>query len=507
MSILDITGNKKLSALCQQLDVSLVNHDATIHGLCCDTRKIRQGDLFCAYPGDAVDGRDYLLQAIEQGATAIFYEKEALTTLQQNYLNQSKVPTVAIQQLKNQLGQLASFFYDNPSKSMNIVATTGTNGKTTCSYLIATALSLYHHKAAMIGTIGVGFPPQLETNALTTPDAIQLHAWLAALKQQGAKTVALEASSHGLQQGRLNECDVDIAIFTNLTQDHLDYHGDMQHYAAAKRLLFTLPNLKTAILNADDHFGQQLWQTLPDSLKKYRYSAHPEALKDFNAKHDIVAREMNIVSAGILAQIDSPWGSGELLCPLWGEFNISNMLAVIACLSLLQIPFESILMILSQVPSVPGRLERFGGGAQPLVIVDFAHTPDALEKVLYCLKQYTKGRLICVFGCGGDRDSSKRAQMGRVVAKHSDFFIVTNDNPRSESPQRIADQILSGIGRHQSYEVELDRQKAITKAIQSATAEDIVLIAGKGHEQYQIIGDKKMHFSDQECIRSILKGI
>jgi UDP-N-acetylmuramoyl-L-alanyl-D-glutamate--2,6-diaminopimelate ligase len=497
---------RTLAELCEYLALQPLGDHRIVQGLCCDTRHLKTGDLFCAYPGEVVDGRDFIAQAMQRGACAILYEAIEVSLSQRTMLNNAIVPTIAVPSLKKQLGYLASHFYGHPSKTLSVVATTGTNGKTTCSYVLAMALSRLQHKDAVIGTIGFGFPPALDTSQLTTPDPIQLHREMALLQQQGARTIVLEASSHGLHQGRLNGMAVDIAVLTNLTQDHFDYHGGRQQYAAAKRLLFELPGLKYAVLNADDAFGRELWKTLPVVLQKYRYSLRIDALVDFDPQWDIVANHVEMLPTGTRAMLKTPWGEGELCCPLLGEFNLSNMLAVCTCLGLLKFPMESILSALSQITAIPGRLECFGGyEQQPLVVVDYAHTPDAIENVLKTLSQYKKGRLICVFGCGGDRDRSKRAQMGQIVAHKSDFFIVTNDNPRSELPEHIAEQIMQGVqSQYQQYALQLDRRKAILQAIGMARRDDIVLIAGKGHEQYQIIGDKKLYFSDQEQVRQAL---
>lgn len=468
--------------------------ERNITGICNDSRHVKPGNLFLACIGAQYDGREYINDAIAQGAVAVLAEADTTSaTAITIHENSGKIiPLFNIKNLNYFVGQIASRFYENPSLDMVMIGITGTNGKTSCSQFIARCLQAAGLPCGVIGTLGSGFPDHLQTNLLTTPDAVELQAQLAKLKQQNAKAVAMEVSSHSLAQQRVNGIKFDIAIFTNLTRDHLDYHGDMQHYLQAKQLLFKTPSLRYAIINLDDPYAQEFIKIIPANVAIYGYTTQAAT-----ANIPVVrAIDMKLQPQGFSANIATPWGNGVLQSKLLGRFNLSNLLAVIAALSLLEIPFEKSLQFITELPTVPGRMQVFGGQKQPTVIVDYAHTPDALQQALTALREHCKGKLWCVFGCGGDRDRGKRALMAQVAERFSDQVIVTEDNPRTENSQQIIADIVQGLLCPWAAEIIADRHDAIAYAVQHAQTEDMILIAGKGHEPYQIIGTEKLPFSD-----------
>jgi len=402
------------------------------------------------------------------------------------------VPNAPVKNLKAQAGSIAHAFYGRPSESMWVCGVTGTNGKTSCSQWISFALSSANIKTAVVGTLGSGIPPQMLPIGNTTPDVLDLHRLLAGFRAGGAQAVAMEVSSHGLDQGRVNGVAFDCALLTNLTQDHLDYHRTMADYAAAKARLFDAPGLQAAVLNLDDAFGVQLAQRLSARgvhTIGYGLSGMPVDVSEF-----IFARNIE----GQRVDIQSTRGKGSVALPLLGRFNVSNALGVLGCLLAKGIEFEAALALLERLPPVAGRMQPVGERpGQPLVIVDYAHTPDALDKVLAALQpvaQARGGRLVAVFGAGGGRDAAKRPQMGLAAARRADRIVLTSDNPRGEDPLAIIEAIRAGIAG--DCAVEPDRAKAIEAAITAAGAADVVLIAGKGHEDTQEIAGRKLPFSD-----------
>jgi UDP-N-acetylmuramoyl-L-alanyl-D-glutamate--2,6-diaminopimelate ligase len=383
---------------------------------------------------------------------------------------------------------------------LHVVAVTGTNGKTSTVQLLAQALQHAGHRAATIGTLGSGLHGAIRAGERTTPDAIAVHGLLAEFREAGASHVAMEVSSHALDQGRVNAVAFELAVFTNLTRDHLDYHGTMAAYGAAKQRLFAWPGLGAAIINIDDAFGRALVATLASGVKCLRFGIE---------RHDadIAARNVETVPSGLRFRLVTPWGEGDVATRLLGRFNISNLLAVAACLGRLGLSFAAIRDALGALAPVAGRMNRLGGsGAQPLVVVDYAHTPDALEQALTSLRAHCAGRLICVFGCGGERDAGKRPEMGAIAEALADCIIVTDDNPRSEDGDRIVEQIVAGLRHRQRATVERDRAAAIALAIASARPEDAVLVAGKGHEPYQEIAGMRLPFDDLAVARHALEA-
>ena len=406
-----------------------------------------------------------------------------------------RVPNAPVTGLKAQAGAIAHAFYGRPSEAMWLCGVTGTNGKTTCSQWISLALSSREIKSAVIGTLGCGFPPNLNAVDNTTPDALEVHRLLAQFKASGAAAVAMEVSSHGLDQGRVNGVAFDCALFTNLTQDHLDYHGTVAAYAAAKARLFDTPGLGAAVLNLDDTFGAQLAQRLAGSgVRTIGFGLSSLEKISGNTGEFITALKQESGQT----RIASSWGSAEVRMPQPGRFNLSNALGVLGCLVAKGVPFDEAAALLEQLPPVPGRMQKVG--ERPLVIVDYAHTPDALDKVLAALQPVARecgGRLVAVFGAGGDRDPGKRPQMGLAAARRADQLVLTSDNPRSEDPLAIIAAIRGGLaGQEVDCAIEPDRAKAIEAAIAGADAADVILIAGKGHEQTQEIAGRKLPFSD-----------
>jgi UDP-N-acetylmuramoyl-L-alanyl-D-glutamate--2,6-diaminopimelate ligase len=470
-----------------------------------DSRMVAPGDTFVAYPGGQLDGRQFIAQAIAQGANAVIWDAHNFA-----WNAAWQLPNLALHELRNHAGEIAAQVYGHPSEKLWMVGITGTNGKTSCSHWLAQSFSGLGRKTALIGTLGNGFPNALQPTLNTTPDAIRVHGLLAEYAQQGAETVAMEVSSHALEQGRVNAVKYDVALLTNLSRDHLDYHGDMTRYAAAKRRLFDWQQLKYAVLNLDDAFGSELAEQLQDAaVEVIGYGLSDRALQQAERQglRMVFGGELQLDAQGCRMQVHTSWGGGALNSPLLGRFNAENLLGTLAVLLVSGAPLADALRAVAQLSSVPGRMQTLGGAGRPAVVVDYAHTPDALEKVLHALREVTApggGKLICVFGCGGDRDRGKRPMMGTVAGKLADLSIVTSDNPRSESPQDIIAAIVPGIGgQHQVIE---DRAQAIAQAIRLARAADTVLIAGKGHEDYQEIQGVKYPFSDIEVAQRSLQA-
>ncbi|CAL7960224.1 UDP-N-acetylmuramoyl-L-alanyl-D-glutamate--2, 6-diaminopimelate ligase [Gammaproteobacteria bacterium] len=474
-----------------------VQVDCLVTGIAIDSRKIQVGDLFLAYRGAVVDGRDFIVDAINRGAVAVLCED----AVPDKYVLSTEVlPIIVVPGLKNQISLIAAKFYGYPARKLTVIGVTGTNGKTSITQFIASVLTNLGVPCGVIGTIGVGFPGKLVATINTTPDPVTLQRWLFKLKKEGAQAVAMEVSSHSLVQQRVSGIDFKIAVFTNLTRDHLDYHGTVENYGVAKKMLFRLPGLQYAIINADDEFGQKLVKELKTSLKVYAYTT-----KDTLAEvPTLKAEDINLGVTGINVNVITPWGEGLLKSHLLGRFNLSNLLAVLAVLGVMKVNVVDALAGMEKLETVKGRMQTFGGDKKPLVVVDYAHTPDALEQALLVLRGCCRGAIWCVFGCGGDRDRGKRPMMGQIAERYSDHIIITNDNPRAEDPQQIISDILQGLLCPWAVEVEQDRRAAIAHAVDCAHENDVVLVAGKGHEDYQIIGMEKLPFSDQEVVAKVL---
>ncbi len=476
-----------------------------ITGLQLNSRMIVAGELFFALPGKEHDGRQYIAQALERGASCVIYEPypaceyiEQLTATQR----QRAIPLTALQE---KIGAIASRFYGDPSHDLTVIGVTGTSGKTSTSFLLAEILKSSGQNCGLIGTLGFSGKDSIIPLHNTTPDALTLQKLLHDFKNEGRHYVSMEASSHGLDQKRLNGVHFKYALFTNLTRDHLDYHPNIEHYQQAKKKLFEFESLIGAIVNIDDPFGAQLIQLLPKKLHRYAYTITDKSL-DVDQLQMIRATDIELNNHGIKAKIQTPWGKGQLIAPLFGKFNLSNLLGIIALLGDLGWELKDILEALHDLPQVPGRMQRFGGGDKPLVIVDYAHKPDALTQVLMTVRQYCQGTLWCVVGCGGERDAGKRPMMGAISDQYSDQIILTDDNPRRESSMTIINDILKGIAHHNKVTIEPNRRIAIENTIAKASSEDIIVIAGKGHENYQVIGTSEFPFSDIEVVQEALQN-
>ncbi len=457
----------------KQLFTRLATEGAMIAALTADSRRCAPGVAFFAYPGEAADGRAYIGEALRRGAAAVVWEETGFA-----WRDEWRVPNCAVPGLKQQAGALAAQFHGRPSEALWMCGVTGTNGKTSCSQWIAAALGRRGAKTGVIGTLGAGFPRALAPLPNTTPDALDIQRLLKEIREQGAEAVAMEVSSHGLAQGRLNGVAFDCALFTNLSHDHLDYHGTMQSYGDAKAKLFGTEGLEVAVLNLDDAMGLRLAEAVKArGLRVIGYGfpgSAPTAVDEYLPASLLAAEHTRQV----------------------GRFNVANALGVLGCLLAFGLGSKEAMALIADLPPVPGRMERVADA--PLVIVDYAHTPDALEKVLTALRPLAAargGRLAIVFGAGGDRDPSKRPLMGEVAKRLADRVLVTSDNPRGEDPLAIIREI--GVA-----DSEVDRARAIQKAILEAAPSDIILIAGKGHEDYQEVAGKRLPFSDAAVARA-----
>lgn len=459
-----------------------------------DSRTIEPGDLFIAVAGLTTDGRHYIAQAIANGAIAVL----AAAPYQNNVVN--TVPIIVVDKLAQKLGGIVSDFYLNPSQQMNMIGITGTNGKSSTCHYIAEILRKLAGKVATIGTLGVGTTAGYAPGTHTTPDPIALQKSLAALQAQGVQTVAMEVSSQALMQERVNGLKFHTVVFTNLTQDHLDYHQSMANYWAAKLKLFLEFDFSNAIVNLDDPYGRQLLVLLPKNVNIIGYTL--EAQRKAACKI-ISAANIQYTTNGITTTLQGDFGSKTIDIPVVGAFNLSNMLAAIATCVALGYAFEDILSVISKVTNVPGRMQCIKAKLKPLVVIDYAHTPDALASVLQALKVYCPGKLWCVFGCGGDRDRTKRSDMLTAALRFSDYVILTQDNPRTEDPNQILADTINNHTDLDNVIIEPDRKVAIQLALSKAGRQDVVLIAGKGHEQYQIIGTEQIPFSDVDIVTGI----
>ena len=465
-----------------------------------DSRRLARGDVFVAYPGAAVDGRIYIEEAFEKGAVAVLAEADGLAS------GPWPGPVVAVSGLVGLLGELSARVHGHPSAHLSLVGVTGTNGKTSTAQWIAGALATTGRRCATIGTLGNGFPNELDPSANTTPDALQLHDLLSRFLDAGATACAMEASSIGLDQGRCDGAQFEVAVLTNLSRDHLDYHSSMEAYAEAKRRLFFWPGLKVAVLNLDDPFGAALFAdcTAP---RRIGYSVATRAPEPVAGAEVLWAADIEETPRGIGFTLH--WRKHRYLveAPVVGRYNVANLLAVAGTLLALGVETDALPALLSGVIPPPGRMQRFGGVQAPLVAVDYAHTPDALENALAALRPAARqrgGRLVCVFGCGGDRDRGKRPLMGVAAVRLADTVWLTSDNPRSEDPEAILDHIAAGEGVAVVARRELDRRAAIVAAIGEADDRDVVLVAGKGHEDYQEIRGQKLPYSDAIAVNAAL---
>ena len=466
-----------------------------VRGIAYDSRKVKPGHMFVALKGSAQDGHRYIKDAVSRGAVAV--------VVQDNVAQIPSVPVIHVADSRRALAALASAYYEWPQKELALIGITGTNGKTTTSFLIESIFQAAGLRPGVIGTINYRYMDKTCPAPVTTPESLDLMRSFRKILFMGATHGVVEVSSHALAQGRVAECRFDVGVFTNLTRDHLDYHGSMEAYFEAKSTLFSklLKNGKAeearAIINGDSAYGKRLAAV----------SAGPVCFYGLKGQWDVTAREVVADSRGLKGRLVSPEGEADFSCPLLGEFNVYNVLAATAASLSLGVPMGAVVKGLANVSHVPGRLEPIDGPSGIRVVVDYAHTPDALENAIRALRSFTHGRIITVFGCGGDRDKGKRPQMGQIAVALSDLTIITSDNPRTEGPLSIIGDILKGVEQAKEgveYLVEADREKAIEAAVNLAVKGDIVLVAGKGHENYQIVGSEKRYFDDREVARRVL---
>ena len=488
-------SGQRLDHLLQGIAETTAAGPIVVSGLALDSRHVRTGDAFFALHGTRGHGIEFVAGAVQRGASVVLAEAPPRA------LKYPGVPVLWIDGLHTFVGEIASRFFGRPSESMRVIGVTGTNGKTSTVQLLAQALESLGHRTATIGTLGAGLHGQLREGERTTPDAIAVQRLMAEFRGDGATHVAMEVSSHALEQGRVAAMDFAVAAFTNLTRDHLDYHGNMEAYGAAKAKLFAWPDLEAAVINTDDEFGRKLVNKLAPDVKALRLSSAGDVSADIAATDIVTSAE------GVAFHLRTPWGSRVLRSRLLGRFNVANLLTVIACLGAIGESFDRIVDAVEALEPVNGRMNRIGGvEGLPLVVVDHAHTPDALEQAITALRAHCAAKLICVFGCGGERDAGKRPQMGDIAERLADIAIVTDDNPRGEDGDAIVSQILAGMKQPQYATVLRDREAAIRAALGMARPGDVVLIAGKGHETYQEGATGKRAFDDMVVARAALEG-
>ncbi len=473
--------------------------ERALHEMILDSREAASGDLFVAIKGHAADGRRFIPQAIAQGVAAVIADAEGEAE-DGDITEMHGVPVIYLAQLSQRLSALAGRFYQQPGDKLRLIGVTGTNGKTTTTQLLAQWGQLLGETGAVMGTVGNGLYGHLVPAENTTGSAVEVQQTLHSLVEQGATLAAMEISSHGLAQHRVAALPFAAAAFTNLSRDHLDYHGDMARYEAAKWLLFSEHQVGQIIVNADDEVGRRWLQKLPDAVAvtmedNIDPGCHGRWLQ---------ATEVDYHDNGAKIRFDSSWGEGEIESRLMGAFNVSNLLVALGTLLALGYPLDSLIATGNQLQPVTGRMEVFSAPGKPTVVVDYAHTPDALEKALEAARLHCTGKLWCVFGCGGDRDKGKRPLMGAIAEQFSDVVVITDDNPRSEDPAAIVADVLSGLLDAGCARVMPGRAQAVTNTVMQAQEGDIVLVAGKGHEDYQIVGNRRLDYSDRITVARLL---
>lgn len=467
-----------------------------------DSREAASGDLFVAINGHVSDGRRFIPQAIAQGVAAVVAEAKGVA--RDGEISEIHgVPVIWLAQLSQRLSALAGRFYGHPAEKLQLIGVTGTNGKTTTTQLLAQWAGLLGETGAVMGTVGNGLYGRLVPAENTTGSAVDVQRMLHVLLEKGATLTAMEVSSHGLTQHRVAALPFAAAVFTNLSRDHLDYHGDMRHYETAKWLLFSEHQTDEAIINADDEAGRRWLEKLPDAVAVTMAGNLPPV----HHGRWLQATQINYRDNGARIIFDSSWGQGKIDSRLMGAFNVSNLLLALATLLALNYPLSELVRTGSQLQPVCGRMEVFTAPGKPTVVVDYAHTPDALEKVLTAARLHCQGKLWCVFGCGGDRDKGKRPLMGAIAEQFADIVVITDDNPRHEDPRAIVDAILSGLLEPGRVRVIMGRAEAVTHSIMQAAQQDIVLVAGKGHEDYQLIGNRRLDYSDRTTVARLLGAV
>jgi UDP-N-acetylmuramoyl-L-alanyl-D-glutamate--2,6-diaminopimelate ligase len=491
-----------LGRLLEGFDVA-APHGLQVTDLVQDSRAATAGSVFLACQGRSTHGLSHAASAVERGAIAVLWEPGAgieLPSLPE------RVAAIAMPHLGRHVGALADRFFRSPSADLRVAGITGTNGKTTTAYLLAQASDFLGRRGWYVGTLGHGHPGNVREAGLTTPDAVTVQRRLAEARDAGAATLGLEVSSHALDQDRVAGVNFDTGVFTNLTRDHLDYHGSFEAYGAAKARLFQDPDLRCAVINVRDPFGRGLVERLGRPVEKIVFTTANDIWAERGTGW-IRVSELRATAQGLTLSLATSWGDGILRSRLVGEFNAENLLAVLGVLLGWDVPLQKALAALALCVAPPGRMESFGGGAQPLVLVDYAHSPDALGKVLDAARAHARGRLFCVFGCGGDRDPGKRPLMGEIAEAAADVVIVTDDNPRTEDSGAIIAQILSGMRAPDAVQAMPDRAAAIRHALAEAEAGDVVVVAGKGHEDYQVTGTETRAFSDRDTVQAALREV
>ncbi|MCL6419914.1 UDP-N-acetylmuramoyl-L-alanyl-D-glutamate--2,6-diaminopimelate ligase [Aestuariirhabdus sp. Z083] len=471
--------------------------NVVITGVAIDSRKVVTGNLFLALPGVDADGRHYIDDAISAGASAVVVEADHGDS---SCEIRNGVCVVALPELSNHVARIIADYYRSPSDKLRIFGVTGTNGKTSCSHYLAQLLDCLGEPCGVMGTLGSGFVGSMEEGLNTTPDLVTTQQFMAELVSVEVKNLAMEASSHGLEQGRTEGVGFTTAIFTNLTRDHLDYHGDMEQYSEAKARLFAAPTLEYAVINRDDEYAPLMKSSVNSNVTVIDYSLR-------SGSGDVYPERIVYGSRGIQAHIVTPWGDGDLQCALLGDFNLANVLAVIAALCVQGYELPAVLSAANTLVAVDGRMQLFGGEKQPLVVIDYAHTPDALISLLAAVSHHCHGRIVCVFGCGGDRDVGKRPLMLQAALAGAEMVMVTSDNPRCEDPDAIISDVMRGINVEDLPRVQVisDRKKAIRDVVSRASVNDVVVVAGKGHERYQEVNTVRHPFSDQEQVELALQ--
>lgn len=455
-----------------------------VGGISSDSRTVRPGDLFIAYRGGAFDGHDFVGEAVKRGAAVICAERAKP--------NGCDVPWIRIEDIERRRGSLAARFFGYPARSMHVVGVTGTNGKSSVTYGSACLLDA----TASVGTLGWGKPPGLCPSSLTTVDPIAMQANFCELLKRGIQQAVLEVSSHALDQGRVNDIDISCAVFTNLSRDHLDYHPSMKEYSDAKFKLFERPELQCGIVNVDDPLGCRISRHLTDrSIRCLKFGLSQDA--------DLRWTNVQYTSNGIRGTWLSAWGETDFYIPYVGKMYISNAAAMLLVANYFGLEFQEAVERMETTPQIPGRMEFFFEPGLPSTVLDYAHTPDALRSALEAVRSHTSDRIVCVFGCGGDRDKGKRPEMARIAQELADFVVVTSDNPRNEPPMDIINEICEGFEVPAQFFVEPDRAKAIEFAVSHAQSGDTVLVAGKGHERYQEIGNVRLPYSDRAAIQKV----
>lgn len=492
-----------LSELLKGIEPISSEDDCVVRQLQIDSRLVEVGDLFVALPGSSQHALSYLSEVVKLGAVCVLYARDDAAQYQQQLNDcRRKIIQIEVGSIRDVAGEVISRFYNEPSKQLDVIGVTGTDGKTSVCRFVAQALSV-DTKAAVIGTTGNGIWGELTTATHTTPDVLSLHKLLFELKNKSASTVVMEVSSHGIEQKRISAVDINTAILTNISRDHLDYHGTVENYRSVKKRLFTQSSIKNIIVNLDDDVGSELALSLHNTKNVWGYSLKPVLNSQFNY---VYADIVNVNKDGFSVKAITSLGAVDLNVPLLGRFNISNALTVLCVLLLNNVELKEAAKRIEKIETAPGRMECFKSDDKAMVVVDFAHTPKALELALQALSEHCKGKIWCVFGCGGDRDQGKRPLMGAAAEKYSDYVVLTDDNPRTEDSESIVEQVLSGIDSKNQVTVISNRLQAIEYAIAKASVNDVVLVAGKGHEEFQLIGDLKIPFSDRIEVQKITGG-